>query len=144
MKSNVFKDFPFVKTNKGPMTVEEFFHSSHEESLHLDLSIPGYEYGAIWRLLASLTAVIVQRDPSLLEEVESGSELSLDPEFISQILDDLGSKISLTEGKNLFSNALFWRGKTRRIPLGMWDRGKILLGNYRQLPPVKNPRFIGT
>lgn len=25
MKSNVFKDFPFVKTNKGPMTVEEFF-----------------------------------------------------------------------------------------------------------------------
>lgn len=102
MKSNVFKDFPFVKTNKGPMTVEEFFHSSHEESLHLDLSIPGYEYGAIWRLLASLTAVIVQRDPSLLERGENGSELRLDPEFISQILDDLGSKISLTEGKNLF------------------------------------------
>lgn len=86
MKSNVFKDFPFVKTNKGPMTVEEFFHSSHEESLHLDLSIPGYEYGAIWRLLASLTAVIVQRDPSLLEREESGSELRFDPEFISQIL----------------------------------------------------------
>ncbi|MFW0185246.1 type I-E CRISPR-associated protein Cse1/CasA [Rothia sp. CCM 9418] len=54
---NALRDVSFVKLDTGYVTVREALLKAHLPETTLDMKVPGYEYGAVLRLLSTVAAV---------------------------------------------------------------------------------------
>lgn len=88
---NVLRDIPWIKTNLGLLTVEEALKRSRE--VHLEVEVPGYEYGAQFRFLMTIF-------PLLLEE--AGSHQTIRNEQIDAVLDRLEPAVHLFDENDPF------------------------------------------
>lgn len=62
MQKNVLTEIPLIQTDTQRISVRDFLLGAHTSELKLDKSVSGFEFGAQWRLLTSIVAVILQKD----------------------------------------------------------------------------------
>lgn len=60
MRLNVGTEVAWIPTTQGPLTVRDVLLRAHQSEVKLDMSIPGYLYGAISRFLESVLALVIR------------------------------------------------------------------------------------
>ncbi|MBZ8178369.1 type I-E CRISPR-associated protein Cse1/CasA [Corynebacterium sp. 3HC-13] len=128
MSINVFQDLSLVRTNQGQLSVEAFLARAADPNLILDLIMPGYEFGATWRLLAATVAVAIQIDPKIPHRVADGDAQPISQDVIAEVLNRLAPGLDLQEGDYPFFQ------RPVLPPLGPKD-------TTRHVGPGKNPAW---